>query len=599
MPGNLLAMPQDAGLPLARGQDALFAEAVPVAAATVDVGSAAVVTDPPAPPMPVPPLPPSDLKEAPDGGGSDGPTTPGRLSTFSARLPRLAPWAVALVCVIGAIFRFDTSSHLWLDESLTVEIARRPLSGLFAALRHDGSPPLYYLLLHVWMKVFGTGDVAVRALSGVLSIATLPLAWLAGRRVGEYAAQTRALAPRTAHRTGIASVVFFASSPYAIRYGSETRMYSLVVLLVLAFGLALMHALERPGRMSWALLTLATAALAYTHYWTFLLLGSAAIGLWWRARRRPQDRARHLQALGAMVAASVLFLPWMPTFVYQMLHTGTPWAPPVHAQVLLDTVFSWAGPDSSGSLLALVLLACAVLGLTAHPSADGKRLDVDLHGRMPGKVLAGLWLMPLALAYLAFVLGGSAYAERYTGIALPAFLLLCALGVGLLPDRRIAAGILIVAAITGLMGGYTLAREERTQAGAIAGQIARLARPGDVVAFCPDQLGPDVYRYLTRQPSPPLQMIAYADGSGPALVNWVDYANRMEHASGAAFAEKVNRMAGPNHAIFLVRADGYRTLGNACSSISDQLASFRDQTLLMPKQSLLEGASLYRYSTEG
>ena len=57
-------------------------------------------------------------------------------------------------------------------------------------------------------------------------------------------------------------------------------------------------------------------------------------------------------------------------------------------------------------------------------------------------------------------------------------------------------------------------------------------------------------------------------------------------------------MAGPNHAIFLVRADAYRTLGNACSSISDQLASFRDQTLIMPKRSLLEGAMLFRYSTE-
>ena len=361
--GNLLAMPQDAGLPTARGQDALISEAVPIAATTVDVGASAMVTELPAP---APPLPPTE-EPTRDGDRSDGAKPPSRLTGLAARLPRLAPWAVVLVCVIGAVLRFDTASHLWLDEALTVEIARRPLPGLFAALRHDGSPPLYYLLLHYWIKVFGTGDVAVRALSGVLSIATLPLAWLAGRRVGEYAAQTRALAPRTAHRAGIATVIFFATSPYAIRYGSETRMYSLVVLLVLAFGLALMRALERPGRMSWALLTLATAALAYTHYWTFLLLGSTAIGLWWRARRRPSDRSRHLRALAAMVAASVLFLPWLPTFAFQMLHTGTPWAPPVHAQVLLDTVFSWAGPTSSGSLLALVLLACAVLGLDRAP----------------------------------------------------------------------------------------------------------------------------------------------------------------------------------------------------------------------------------------
>src|SRR4051812_13236446 len=272
-------MPQDAGFPLAPGHDALISEAVPLGTSTVDVGSAAVAT---APPVPAPPLPPTDAHETtePETGtghdGSGGPATRRRFGNLADRLPRLALWGVLLVCLIGVVLRFDTSAHLWLDESLTVEIARRPLPGLFAALRHDGSPPLYYLLLHYWMKVFGTGDIAVRALSGVLSVATLPLAWLAGRRVGQYAAQTRALAPRTAHRTGVATVIFFASSPYAIRYGSETRMYSLVVLLVLAFGLALMRALEHPGRKSWALLTLATAALAYTHYWTFLLLGSAA-----------------------------------------------------------------------------------------------------------------------------------------------------------------------------------------------------------------------------------------------------------------------------------------------------------------------------------
>ena len=548
--------------------------------------SVTITTDDPAVEPPAPVQPPPDA-----GRGS-------WRRTWMARLPRWAPWAVGAVCVIGCVLRFATSSHLWLDEALTVEIARRPLPKLFAALRHDGSPPLYYVLLHFWMRVFGTGDVAVRALSGVLSVVTLPVAYRAGRRVGEFAARARGLSPRTAQRTGVATLLLFATSPYAIRYGSETRMYSLVVLLVLAFGLALMRALERPDRRSWALLTLATAGLAYTHYWTFLLLGSTAIGLGWRAYRRSEGRDRPLKALLAMVAATPIFLPWLPTFIFQMLHTGTPWAPPVHAQVLLDTVFAWAGPTSTGALLGLVLLACALIGLTAHPSSDGS-LHVDLHGRTPGRVLAWMWLMPLALAYLATVLGGSAYTERYTGIALPAFLLLCALGVAVLPDRRIAVGILVVASVTGLMGGFTLARQERTQAGAIGNTIARLARPGDVVAFCPDQLGPDVYRVLSRQHTPPLKMIAYADKSGPALVNWVDYAYRMEHASGAAFAEQINRMAGPDHAIFLVRADGYRTLGNACASISDQLASFRDQTLIMAKRRVFEGAMLFRYSTQG
>ena len=200
-----------------------------------------------------------------------------------------------------------------------------------------------------------------------------------------------------------------------------------------------------------------------------------------------------------MLVSGVLFVPWLPSFAYQLTHTGTPWAPTVHAQVLLDTVFNWAGPASTGALLALVLLGSAFLGFTATPDPQGGQLHVDLRGRMPGRTLAAFWLVPLALAYLLYVAGGSAYAERYTGISLPAFLLLAGLGIGLLPSRRVQAGFLAVATVSGLLGGLTLARGERTQAGQIASQIDQLARPGDVVAYCPDQLAPAVHRSLERR----------------------------------------------------------------------------------------------------
>ena len=64
-----------------------------------------------------------------------------------------------------------------------MNIARLPLRRLPDALRHDGSPPLYYAMSHVWMRVFGTGDIAVRALPGLLGVITIPLAYLCGGRL--------------------------------------------------------------------------------------------------------------------------------------------------------------------------------------------------------------------------------------------------------------------------------------------------------------------------------------------------------------------------------------------------------------------------------
>ena len=73
------------------------------------------------------------------------------------------PWAalaVGVVVTAGIAARFVARSHLWLDEALTVNIAGLPLQHLAEALRHDGSPPLYYVVLHGWIRLFGTGTVA-------------------------------------------------------------------------------------------------------------------------------------------------------------------------------------------------------------------------------------------------------------------------------------------------------------------------------------------------------------------------------------------------------------------------------------------------------
>src|ERR1700682_5270491 len=87
-------------------------------------------------------------------------TAPARRRSLVAVERVLLAVAVGLV-VAGGVLRFVTHSSLWLDEALTVTIARRPGSPLFAPPRQDGPPPLYYLVLHFWMELFGGGDTAV------------------------------------------------------------------------------------------------------------------------------------------------------------------------------------------------------------------------------------------------------------------------------------------------------------------------------------------------------------------------------------------------------------------------------------------------------
>ena len=56
-------------------------------------------------------------------------------------------------------------ARFWIDEGLSVGISSHPLADIPGVLRKDGSPPLYYLMLKLWMSVFGSGEADTHALS--------------------------------------------------------------------------------------------------------------------------------------------------------------------------------------------------------------------------------------------------------------------------------------------------------------------------------------------------------------------------------------------------------------------------------------------------
>ncbi len=73
------------------------------------------------------------------------------------------------------------TAKFWIDEGLSVGIAHHPLFDIPWVLRKDGSPPLYYMLLHVWMSVVGgDGESRTHALSVLFATLTIPAGWVAG-----------------------------------------------------------------------------------------------------------------------------------------------------------------------------------------------------------------------------------------------------------------------------------------------------------------------------------------------------------------------------------------------------------------------------------
>lgn len=485
--------------------------------------------------------------------------------TLPSRDRVLAAGAVAAV-LAGTAARFAAPRDMWLDEALSVEVARLPVPALLTALRHDGSPPLWYLLLHLWLRVAGDSPVATRALSGLAGLAVLPVAAALGRRVD-------------GRRGALVALVLAATAPFAVRYSSESRMYSLVMLEVALGGLALVRAAERPTKVRLSLLTVATLALALTHYWTLFLLVVVAAGL--LARRR-------WRLLAAMAAAGVLFLPQAPTLLSQSAHTGTPWAESPQPRAVVDTLLSWGGPANHylGLWVGLALLGLALLG--ALTVRDGDRLVVAWRGDPRGRLLAGLTLGPLAVAVAVAMVTHSGFVIRYTAVAFPAYLLLVTLGVSRLPARAVPWTVAALAA-GGLLTGTSDALATRTQAGPVARALAVSTVPRDVVVYCPDQLAPAVHRLLP----PGRTEVSYGDPLGPTRVDWVDYAQRGEALTHQVdeLAASYDALAGPGHALALVGAEGYRTLDGQCSQLATALGRLRPDGLRLVTRDPGQGES--------
>src|SRR5579864_1678906 len=335
--------------------------------------------------------------------------------------------------VVGILVRFTGPRALWLDEALTVNISRLPLPRLFDALRHDGSPPAYYVLLHYWMGLFGTSTRAVRALPAVLSVVTLPVAWRLGNAVG-------------GRRVGAVLVVVLACNPFAVRYGTENRMYALVILLSTAALLALVRALQHPSVRRLVSFGLLCGLLLLTHYWALYLIGALAVALLAASVRGPV-RAHARLSLVALSAGGLLFVPWAPSFVFQALHTGTPWATPINPSLFLWTLGELVGWERRmGAVLFGVyccVLALLVIAVLLRLFPFGRRVAGLLGWRRP--VAGARFVLPTAAVFvitLAFALAGgliahSTFAFRYASVILPALVLLVALGVAAVDRTRL------------------------------------------------------------------------------------------------------------------------------------------------------------------
>ena len=497
-----------------------------------------------------------------DSGAASAGETQLTATPRAGSVPTMVIVVLGVVLAAATVLRFMAPPDLWLDEALSVNIAKLPLDQLRNALVHDGAPPLYYVLLHGWIGVFGSSSVAVRLLSGCLGVAAIGLAYLAGRRLGR--------TPTVCRWLGVSAMLVVAVSPYAIHYASEARMYSLAMVLVLLGVIIGTDAWTAPSVPRLAAIALVTVDLLMAQYWSFFLVVPVAVGLvLLSVRGGAAARRSARRMLLAVLAGGGLFLPWVPTMRTQLAHTGTPWdspTSPVGATVKAVVAFG-GGRTIEGWPQIEILVGLAALGMvTAFVGTRPRGFEPSTAAAAVMVVGAGT----LVVGVVASTIAGVGFQDRYAAVVFPLFALTVAAGVVALNDVRLRVGVLVVITALGLIGGLRVARMVRTPSGRVAAVLSPHLRVADLVVYCPDQLGPSTARLLPAR----TRQVTFPRLRSPEFVDWTDYADRNRAASPRRFAARVDRLAGTGR-IWVVWSPGYRTLGTKCESAINELSGLR------------------------
>jgi mannosyltransferase len=369
---------------------------------------------------------------------------------------------VALAALLGFIALGSRS--FWLDETASVTLAQLDWGAFVDELRvREGNMSLYHAILSVWTGI-GDSEAAVRSLSVLAGVATVPIGYLLVRRLATVEAALLAGA-------------LLAVNPMLVRYMQEARSYALCALLVTGASYLFVRGVQQPNWAVWIAYAAVAALSGYAHFFALLVPPAHACSLlfvrpdavaWRKAITAGCLLVALVLPLAAMLAANdTSGIEWTSDNPLGRLFTDIQDRPPVAAALLV------AGA-------AVVLVAW----LLARRRWSG-RLQAD--GAWSWAFLVAWLVVPVAITIVLAVVYRPLFVVRYFIVVVPPALMLAALLVTRIRRRSmaVAAGSAFLAlSLAGVVRWYATGEEENWR-GATR-YVVQSSRAGDgVLLFAP------------------------------------------------------------------------------------------------------------------
>lgn len=217
----------------------------------------------------------------------------------------------------------------WGDEAWTALISQLPLKEIVATTSQDFHPPFYYFLVHFWIKIFGSSEVAIRSLSVLFWLLTGLVVY-------------RFCLLFWQRRQAVLATVFVLANPFVLTYACEARSYALLTLLTATSMFSFWRTREKWQPWGWLYL-LVNVAGVYTHYYMWFII--LAQGLYLLIFQRESLK----KFIPLFFGLAIFYLPWLPVLLKQSGEVVRDyWIPKMNDRTHWETFFRLVAGHEEG-----------------------------------------------------------------------------------------------------------------------------------------------------------------------------------------------------------------------------------------------------------
>lgn len=255
---------------------------------------------------------------------------------------------VALNVIIKSIYLTDYNIDV--DEPFSLFHSQQPLTELFKIFIWENNPPLFFVILHFWIKMFGIGVVSARFLPMLFSALAVIFIYKIGKKF-------------LTQKIAIGASLLYTFSNLNIMEAHDTRVYSLLVLLTTASMYFYFSLIGSENKRKYSIaLTITNILLIYAHFLAFFIIILQAIYTLFIPSVRKKIFKEHLYS------SILLFISYLP-YLYLLIERFTRTVQAgVHSKIQLINLYgsflnTFGNNFLTGNNFLLILLIFALYAL--------------------------------------------------------------------------------------------------------------------------------------------------------------------------------------------------------------------------------------------